>query len=126
RPRPHRSTDMPKAPRRCPSPGCTELIRYTKYCEQHTPKWDNPSGWTKPQGWNILRTRVLERDHWTCYLCGRPGADTVDHITPLSRGGTNLMSNLAAVHDRNPPHCHRSKTASDRATRGPDPSPAPL
>jgi 5-methylcytosine-specific restriction protein A len=32
-----------------------------------------------------------------------------------SRGGADDMSNLAAVHDRNPPHCHRAETNRQRA-----------
>lgn len=28
-----------------------------------------------------------------CYLCGGP-ADTIDHVIPLSRGGTNDIDNL--------------------------------
>ncbi|MEV0357118.1 HNH endonuclease [Nocardia sp. NPDC050697] len=108
---------MPKAPRRCPSPGCTTLIRHTRYCDEHTEAWATPSGWKAPRGWAALRERVLERDNWTCHLCGRPGADTVDHRTPVHKGGSHLESNLAAVHDRVAPHCHRTKTNQDKARR---------
>lgn len=107
---------MPKAPRRCPSPGCTNLIRHTEHCEDHTEAWSVPSGWTRPPGWERIRREVLERDDYRCHVCGRQGADTVDHIVPISQGGTDAMSNLGAVHDRTPPHCHRAKTNQDRAT----------
>lgn len=106
---------MPKAPRRCPTPGCTNLIRHTDYCPDHTEAWTVPSGWQKPPGWERIRQAVLERDDYRCHRCGEPGADTVDHITPQHQGGTDAMSNLAAVHDRVAPHCHRTKTNQERA-----------
>lgn len=34
----------------------------------------------------------------TCHRCGRPGADTVDHLVPLSRGGTHHVDNLRPAH----------------------------
>ncbi|WP_081872987.1 HNH endonuclease [Nocardia otitidiscaviarum] len=109
---------MPKAPRRCPKPGCTNLIRHTTYCPDHTEAWATPSGWTKPPGWNRIRQDILERDDYRCYICGKSGADAVDHITSLANRGTNAPSNLAAVHDRVAPHCHRTKTNQERtATR---------
>ena len=50
------------------------------------------------------RWPLFERDGWTCYLCGRltlpdaplrhPRCPTLDHVKPLSRGGTNDASNL--------------------------------
>ena len=33
-----------------------------------------------------------------CWLCGAPGADTLDHVTPVSRGGTNDPANLRPAH----------------------------
>jgi 5-methylcytosine-specific restriction endonuclease McrA len=33
-----------------------------------------------------------------CWLCGRPGADTLDHVTPLAAGGANVPSNWAPAH----------------------------
>lgn len=53
---------------------------------------------------------VLKRDSGICYLCGEEGADTVDHIIA---GDDHSLTNLAAVHDRTPPHCHRYKTSQD-------------
>ncbi|WP_227979968.1 HNH endonuclease [Nocardia spumae] len=107
---------MPKAPRRCPTPGCPNLIRHTQYCPDHTEAW---AGSTRGQatshsGWRRLREQILERDNYTCYLCGRPGADTVDHIVSVARGGSDIPSNLGAVHDRVAPHCHRAKTNREK------------
>lgn len=55
-----------------------------------------------------LRLQVLERDGWKCHLCGkkivsrrwrgRPGDPTVDHLVPMSRGGCDSLTNLAAAH----------------------------
>ncbi|MET8796134.1 HNH endonuclease [Nocardia sp. NPDC004568] len=106
---------MPKAPRRCPEPGCPHLIKHRRYCPEHTPSWNVPSGWTRPPGWDSDRRTVLERDHGICHICGKPGADTVDHLIPQSAGGPDRLDNYAAVHDRVPPHCHRTKTHQDRS-----------
>jgi 5-methylcytosine-specific restriction protein A len=108
---------MPKAPRRCPARGCTELIKHTKYCPDHTPSWTEASGWRKPAGWDRDRQTVLERDDYTCHVCGGSGADTVDHVIPQSQGGADRLANYAAIHDRTPPHCHRAKTNQDKTTQ---------
>ena len=46
----------------------------------------------------IRRKTIWERDDYTCYLwCGRrltPGEITLDHVIPLSRGGTHTPDNL--------------------------------
>ncbi|WP_406630340.1 HNH endonuclease [Amycolatopsis sp. WGS_07] len=48
-----------------------------------------------PPRWS--RTGVLRRDRHTCAYCGRR-ATTVDHITPVSRGGprTSWLNTVAA------------------------------
>jgi 5-methylcytosine-specific restriction protein A len=63
-----------------------------------------------PSNWPALRTAVMRRDRGICYVCGGPGADTVDHV---EQGDDHSMGNLAAIHDRNPPHCHRFKSAAE-------------
>lgn len=64
-----------------------------------------------PPGWSTrIVPRILTRDRHVCYLCGMPGADTVDHITP---GDDHSDANLAAVHDANPPYCHRRKSSTE-------------
>ena len=47
------------------------------------------------------RLRVLDRDDYTCQICGRTVGDGVklhiDHIKPLSKGGTNDETNLQVL-----------------------------
>lgn len=53
---------------------------------------------------------LAARDGWVCWLCelpvdpdapaGTPGAPTVDHVVPRSRGGTSDPSNLRLAHRR--------------------------
>lgn len=48
-----------------------------------------------------LRFKILHRDHYRCQTCGASaasGADLhVDHILPISKGGTNEESNLRVL-----------------------------
>jgi hypothetical protein len=55
-----------------PLPRVVRLVRYVvmRWRYSHPPRWS--------------RRGVLQRDGHRCAYCGRP-ADTVDHITPLSR-----------------------------------------
>lgn len=51
---------------------------------------------------------IMERDHWTCQLCGKPidpdlkapdpKSATWDHIIPLVEGGDHTWANLQASH----------------------------
>jgi 5-methylcytosine-specific restriction protein A len=60
-----------------------------------------------PPGWQLTRARILERDDYRCYICGVPGCRAVDHIRPVSQGGSDDDANLAAICDR----CSKHKTA---------------
>ena len=46
-----------------------------------------------------MRKRILEGNP-SCWLCGQPGADTVDHIVPLKYAPElgEVASNLAPAH----------------------------
>lgn len=74
------------------------------------------------------RKRILQRDKRTCYVCHKPGANQVDHITPRHQGGTDTDGNLAAIHER---PCHLNKTlheaqaARQRPPRKRNPPPHP-
>ena len=41
------------------------------------------------------RLQVLQRDYNTCHYCGLE-ATTVDHLIPISKGGTDEASNMVA------------------------------
>lgn len=56
-----------------------------------------------------LRFEVFKRDRFTCQYCGATAPDVlleVDHINPVSKGGTNNIMNLVTA-CRN---CNRGKT----------------
>lgn len=49
---------------------------------------------------NFNRYDILERDKFTCQYCGRKAPDVVlviDHVIPVSKGGSNNASNLATA-----------------------------
>lgn len=56
----------------------------------------------------ISRRYVMERDGWTCGICGgsipkkavvpHPNAGVLDHIVPISKGGPHLKHNVHAAH----------------------------
>ncbi|MFI5955825.1 HNH endonuclease [Cryptosporangium sp. NPDC051539] len=53
----------------------------------------------KGRPWRRLRDLVLAASGGICALCGLPGANSVDHIVPLSKGGAPMApSNLRAAH----------------------------
>jgi 5-methylcytosine-specific restriction protein A len=92
----------------CTQPGCPELVPRGG-CPHHQlprpPRWATSTRTERlPKDWAKRRLRILKRDNWTCYICGRPGADQVDHI---QRGDNHDDTNLAAIH-KDP--CHRLKT----------------
>lgn len=48
-----------------------------------------------------LRRRIMERDHYTCQICGKHVLDEVglqiDHIIPIAKGGKTVPSNLRVL-----------------------------
>ena len=70
-----------------------------------------PSGYRQPPGWKTTVRRVIARDRGVCYLCGQPGADTADHVQPVSQGGSHHDGNLRAAHQQ---PCHAAKTERER------------
>jgi hypothetical protein len=64
------------------------------------------------------RRRILDRDGWRCYLCTQqidpsfvwphPLSPSVDHVVPVSAGGSNRSDNLRATHW----HCNEAKADS--------------
>jgi 5-methylcytosine-specific restriction endonuclease McrA len=43
-----------------------------------------------------VRAEVLQRDYFTCHYCGQE-ANTVDHLIPISKGGTDEATNMVAA-----------------------------
>lgn len=56
----------------------------------------------------IQRLEIFERDGWTCGICGEPIDPTIaypsplsksiDHIIPVSKGGSHTRANVQAAH----------------------------
>lgn len=67
--------------------------------------------------WRKVVARVIRRDHGICHLCGQPGADTADHVIPVSKGGALYdLHNLRAAHHNAWPNCNRVRGDRDIAT----------
>ncbi|MCP2281076.1 HNH endonuclease [Nocardia amikacinitolerans] len=45
-----------------------------------------------------LRAATLATYGTLCHLCGRPGANTADHLIPHSQGGPDSLENLRPAH----------------------------
>lgn len=66
-----------------------------------------------------IDTYIFERDGWICQVCGQkinkrlkwphPRSKSIDHIIPMSKGGSNAPINVQATHLR----CNLSKQARD-------------
>ena len=57
-----------------------------------TKRTDGPSA--------AVRIRAMKRDRFKCTYCGTPGTDAeleVDHITPVSKGGSHHIANLTTA-----------------------------
>ncbi|WP_454232163.1 HNH endonuclease [Mycolicibacterium fortuitum] len=112
---------MPRAPRRCPGDNgkCTNLIRNTRYCPDHTEAWKGErtasSRATSSWEWQSkIRPAILQRDGYTCQI-RTPGicigyATTVDKIVPAAQRPdlAHVASNLRAACD--PCNEHKART----------------
>jgi 5-methylcytosine-specific restriction endonuclease McrA len=77
----------------------------------------------RPTGrpWRRARAAVLAASN-ICHLCGRPGADSVDHIIPRSLGGhLTDPANLRPAHFS----CNSSRGNGTRARRSGTPGANP-
>jgi len=63
-------------------------------------------GRSKESGWRKLRRSILERDGYTCQLCGAKGTGSVfdkgrcmlaHHVVEQSKGGSDDPSNLMTI-----------------------------
>lgn len=73
--------------------------------------------------WRRIRAQILAAST-TCWICGHGGADTVDHVIALSKGGDPLdPANLRPAHGvRGCATCGRKCNSSKGASTAP---PAP-
>ena len=67
---------------------------------------------------NLVR-RTLAAKGRVCWLCGRTGATSVDHVVPRSLGGTDADDNLI------PSHLPCNAARGNRAPFTADPEPVP-
>lgn len=99
------------APTPCSTAGCHQMVKAKGKCAEHQTHWQGTTRRERlPSDWSTRRLIVLKRDKGICYICGKAGADTVDHVLA---GDDHSLSNLRPVHDRTPPHCHRFKTSRE-------------
>ncbi|MGV9360653.1 HNH endonuclease [Amycolatopsis sp. NPDC003731] len=90
----------------CPG-GCRTVSTKPGRCDvckrKQQAKEDRARGTAYERGYNheyYTNRAALLASNDLCWLCQTRGADTADHIVPLSRGGTNRMDNLAPAHKR--------------------------
>jgi hypothetical protein len=77
-----------------------------------------------PYAYRYIRLKVLARDGYTCYWCGRPG-DTIDHVVPWSKGGRTTMDNcICACQECNNLRGDMPAAAFARLRQVPPPRPA--
>ena len=97
-------------PTMCGVMGCLK----TRPCSEHGRKaWATTSTKrTRGSRWQSIRRQVIREAHGKCAHCPMPGAQ-VDHVTPLTQGGTDDLSNLQLLCIA----CHDRKTKAERRPR---------
>jgi 5-methylcytosine-specific restriction enzyme A len=88
-----------RPPRPCAQPGCPKLSDSGR-CPEHARKpWTRARPRRMPGGngwaWQRTRARIAERDGYRCVYCGGP-FEVIDHVIPISQGGSDADSNLRA------------------------------
>jgi 5-methylcytosine-specific restriction endonuclease McrA len=78
----------------CSEPGCPWPATHRGRCELHRQRRRPYSG----HAWARIVARVVRRDRGICWLCGRTGADSADHIVRVRDGGSDDLANLRAAH----------------------------
>jgi 5-methylcytosine-specific restriction endonuclease McrA len=91
---------------RTPLPSTTQ-----DYWKVHSARY--PGGSTRSNEWAWLRREILKRDQSRCQICGSTTNLQVDHITPISKGGSNSPRNLWTLCA----DCHTRKTGRPTMSR---------
>lgn len=109
---------MPRAPKVCGHTNCTTLVHGGgNRCADHKiASWSSPrtasAQRTSTRAWKMQRVKCLQRDAYQCQIRGprcAVNATEVDHVTAVSHGGSDDLSNLRAVCTP----CHATKTGRE-------------
>lgn len=74
--------------------------------------WGQGNPRTSTHGWRRLRQTVIQRDGNRCSQCGADGHHhrlDLDHIVPVSQGGTDTLANVRLLCRP----CHTPKTQAE-------------
>ncbi len=102
---------LPSCP--CSVPGCPNVAIRGGRCAEHARQYRHQAEQRRPSAatrgydakWRRIRASFL-RHHPYCAICGAE-ATVVDHVLPLSQGGTHEWANLQPLCVS----CHNRKTA---------------
>lgn len=92
---------MSNVRRPCLTHGCTnDALRGARRsrCASCQRRWDRERNARPERAAYRDPVYLAQPKHGVCYLCGEPGADTREHVIPLSKGGTNEPSNIRPAH----------------------------
>ena len=81
-----------------------EMVKATRECEIYRASEEYRRRLERSRITAKVRYQVMRRDQFRCQICGARAEDGarlhVDHINPVSKGGTSDMSNLRTLCDR--------------------------